>query len=399
MSFRNAIIVYRKELMDFLRDRRTIKSMVVVPIFVVPLVAIGMSYMNYHFISQARREIPRTMILGGEDSPALMAELQQFKQIDIVPASGNYTAEILNKKLRVAVRVPSGFDALLQHGDQTHISIYYSKEELTSQFAADTVTKFFNELRDKTSKKALAMHNLPANVLESIVVDEENVTPREVAAGSVIARLLPYCIILLCLNGAITPAIDLTAGEKERGTMETLLCSPVSRTDLVIGKFLMVFTASLTTAILAITSMSLYAMYAQKMVGAGGASALPLTIAVRGIAAVFAMVLPLSALFSGALLAFALFARTFREAQSYVAPLMLMAVLAAGTSFLPGIDLNLKTIFIPIVNTSLVCKEILAGKYHWGFIVLVFAISCAYASVAMSYAVRLFNNEKVLFRA
>ena len=399
MSFRNAMIVYRKELMDFLRDRRTIKSMIVVPIFIFPLVTIGMSYVSYHFISQAQHEIPRIMILGGEDSPILMAKLQQFKQIDIVPAYGDYTAEILHKKIRAAVSVPSHFDALLQRGDQIHVSIYYSKEEIASQFAADTVAKFFNDLRDETAKGALVTHNLPATFLESIVVEENNVTPLELAAGSVIARLLPYLIIVLCINGATTPAIDLTAGEKERGTMETILCSPVSRTDLVLGKFLLVFTASFTTALLAITSMSLCSVYAQKLVGVGGSSAaLHPVVAVRATAAVFAMVLPLSVFFSAALLALALFARTFREAQSYVAPLTLVVVLAAGTSFLPGVELNLKTIFIPILNTSLVSREILAGTYHWGFIALVFAASCAYASAAMSYAVRLFNNEKVLFR-
>jgi hypothetical protein len=74
-------------------------------------------------------------------------------------------------------------------------------------------------------------------------------------------------------------------------------------------------------------------------------------------------------------------------------------VLPAATSFLPGVELNFKTIFIPILNTSLVNKEILAGTYHWGFIGLIFVSSCVYATVAMSYAVRLFNNEKVLLRA
>jgi sodium transport system permease protein len=115
--------------------------------------------------------------------------------------------------------------------------------------------------------------------------------------------------------------------------------------------------------------------------------------------AVFAMVLPLSVFFSGALLALALFAKTFREAQSYVAPLMLLIVLPAATSFLPGVELNFKTLFVPILNTSLVSKEILAGTYHWGFIALIFITSCAYAGIAMSYAVRLFNDEKVLLRA
>lgn len=397
------MIVYRKELIDFLRDRRTIKSMIIVPIFIFPVVTIGMSYVSYHFISQAQHEIPRTMILGGEDSPRLMAKLRQFKQIDLVPAYGDYTTELLHKKIRAAVSIPPHFDDLLQRGDQVHVSIHYTKEEISSQFAADTIAKFFNDLRDETARSTLVTHNLPATFLESIVVDEDNVTPLELAAGSVIARLLPYLIIVLCLNGATTPAIDLTAGEKERGTMETILCSPVSRTDLVLGKFLLVFTASFTTALFAISSMSLCSIYAQKLVGAGNASGLASglhpVVAVRATAAVFAMVLPLSVFFSAALLALALFARTFREAQSYVSPLMLVVVLMAGTSFLPGVELNLRTSFIPILNTSLVSREILAGTYHWGFIVMVFATSCVYASVAMSYAVRLFNDEKVLFRA
>ena len=147
--------------------------------------------------------------------------------------------------------------------------------------------------------------------------------------------------------------------------------------------------------------MTVCSIYAQKLVntfGAGGMASLPPVVAVRGIAAVFAMVLPLSVFFSGALLALALFAKTFREAQSYVAPLMLMVVLPAATSFLPGVELNFKTVLVPILNTSLVIREILAGTFRWGFIVLIFATSCIYASVAMSCAVRLFNNEKVLFR-
>jgi sodium transport system permease protein len=402
MSFGNALTVFRKELMDSLRDRRTIKSMILVPVFLFPLGTIGMSYLSYHFIGQARRELPRTMILGAEDSPRLMGELHSFKEIKIVPSQADYKTLVLNKKIRVAIRVPRNFDASLQQGEQTHISIYYNQDEITSRFAAETVARFFNDLRDKTARSALLARDLPADSLEPIVVDRENVVPPEAEAGTLIGRLLPYFIIVLCLSGATTPAIDLTAGEKERGTMETLLCSPVSRTDLVIGKFLLVFTVSITTAILAITSMTICSIYAEKLVstfGDGGFSSLPPTLAIRGIVAVFAMVLPLSVFFSGCLLALALFAKTFREAQTYVAPLMLMVVLPAATSFLPGVELNLKTVFIPILNTSLVSKEILVGTFHWGFIALIFATSCVYAGIAMSYAVRLFNDEKVLFRA
>ena len=88
-------------------------------------------------------------------------------------------------------------------------------------------------------------------------VRTENVAPPEKVGGNMIGGLIPYLFIILCFTGAMYPAMDLTAGEKERGTMETILCSPVARTDLVLGKFLVVLTASLTAALISMISMGL----------------------------------------------------------------------------------------------------------------------------------------------
>ena len=214
--------------------------------------------------------------------------------------------------------------------------------------------------------------------------------------------MIPYFVILLCLTGAMYPAMDLTAGEKERGTIETLLCSPVSRTHLVLGKFLMVLTASIVTALLSIASMAVSFDVGKKMLLAftGGAAspALQITITGKAIAAIFLVVLPLAVFFSAALLAISIFAKSFKEAQSYISPLMIAVVLPAVAALLPGVELTPALALVPVLNTSLVGKEIVTGTYHWNLIALIFLSSSAYAGVAIAIAVKLFQREDVLFR-
>ena len=129
-----------------------------------------------------------------------------------------------------------------------------------------------------------------------------------------------------------------------------------------------------------------------------GGTTLPLQFSFGAMAAVFLMVVPLAVLFSAALLAIALFAKSYKEAQSYLSPLTILVVLPAVISVLPGVELNAALSLVPVLNISLVSKEIVAGTYHWNYIVLIFTSSCAYAAAALSVAIRLFQREDVLFR-
>jgi len=198
------------------------------------------------------------------------------------------------------------------------------------------------------------------------------------------------------------PAMDLTAGEKERGTIETILCSPVSRTHLVLGKFLMVLTASIATAILAIISMSASFGAGRKLllgvVSQEADAALQITITGKAIASIFLVVLPVAVFFSAALLALSLFAKSYKEAQSYISPLMIIMVMPAVAALLPGVELTPVLALVPVLNTSLVSKEIIAGSYHWSLIAVIFLSSSAYAALALAIAVKLFQREDVLFR-
>jgi sodium transport system permease protein len=402
MNVHNVSTVYRKELRDQLRDRRTIISMVVVPILMFPLLTVGMGYLVAEMVGKAEQEIPRVMVLGGEDSPKITEALRASPGIQIVPAQADAAAEIVDKKIRAAVKIPPRFDTAIEKDEPSEIAVEYYEGDMKSEIASGTLQKFLGNYREHIAKEQLAARHLPTSLLDPFKVNAENVAPPEKVGGSRIGGLIPYFIIILCLTGAMYPAMDLTAGEKERGTMETILCSPIARTDLVLGKFFMVLTASLATAFLSIISMAMSFLWARKSFAAMAAHGQgnPFTVALdpRGVFAVVVMVLPLSVLFSAALLAIALFAKSYREAQTYVTPLTFIVILPAIASVLPGIELNAKTALIPILSTSLVSKEIVSGNHPWGYIAMIFGISCAYAAIALTFAVKLFNREDVLFR-
>ena len=214
--------------------------------------------------------------------------------------------------------------------------------------------------------------------------------------------MLLYIIIIMSLTGAMYPALDLTAGEKERGTMETILCCPVGRTDLVLGKFLMVLTASVGTVLLSLLSMGATFHITKGLL----ARSVPrealqnvVSIDLDGVAGVFLMLLPVAVMFSALLVMVGLFAKNFREAQSYTGPLMLVAIVPTVVGMLPGVDLNATRAVVPLLNVSLVCKEMMAGTWHWNYILLIFGSTWLYATAALAATIWMFHREEVLFRS
>jgi sodium transport system permease protein len=403
MSLHAVGVVYRKELREWLRDRRTLISTVLVPLLAFPILIGGMISLSTVLIGRAKKEIPKVMIIHGEDAPAVVTALQANKEIEVVPYAANWKDQISEKQIRAAVEIPEGFQASLDTGTPQTIQIHYYEGELKSEFGAEHVEKSLKEYRDDLVKKRLEAKNLPDSLIAPFDTKQHNVAPPEKVGGATFGGFIGYMVILLCMTGAIYPAIDLTAGEKERGTMETILSSPVSRLDLVLGKFFLVLSAALATASLSVLSMgvsfSLIRRYGFSGGARGEAIQLLFNLGPKAVISVFLMALPLAVLFSAVLMTIALFAKTYKEAQSYLTPMTFAVVIPAVASLLPGVELTPKLSLIPILSTSLVCKEIMTGTYHWNSMALIFASSCVYAAAAIFIAVKTFQRESVLFRS
>jgi sodium transport system permease protein len=409
MNWRNVWVVFTKELCDTLRDRRTLLSTLVLPTLAMPLLLLGVGSVANKSFAKAQAEVPQVAILGGAESPAVRAALAAHKKLVAVPAPEGWRRQIADKQLRAAVEIPDAFDAAVARGEPATVKIYHFDGELRSGLAVSELRRFFGAYRDEQVAGRLAGRGLPASFIKPFELRSENVAPPEKVGGNAIGGLIPYVFILFCFAGALYPAIDLTAGEKERGTLETILCSPVARTELVLGKFFLVLTASLTTVVCSLASMGLSAVFLQHLTsgnasaqavaaGAGAAATFP-RIDPLGLLAVGALVVPVAALFSSLLLALSLFAKSAKEAQSYASPLILVVLLPAMMSLLPGVELDARLALVPVLNLALVSKELVSGVWHWGHLGLILGSSCLYAAAGLALCVRMFNRESVLFRA
>ena len=413
MNWNNITTVYLKELKDSLRDRRTLISTIVIPTLVMPLMFFGVGKMMSNVMTKTREDIPTVALLGGEDSPGLIRQFRESKRMRVVPVPGDWKRAISDKQLRVAVELPAQFEARLKSGEAPPVKVYYYEGELKSDNGARVLERFLGEVREQAVAERLAASGLPKSAARPFEFRRENVAPPEKVGGNLFGGLVPYLIIILCFTGAMYPAMDLTAGEKERGTMETLLCSPVPRVDIVLGKFLMVLTGSLSAmafmllsagASIAIGGTILMGGGASAKVGAAGVAAgksagvIPM-IDPLGVLGVLAMVLPVAVLFAALAFTISLFAKSYKEAQSYLGPMIIVVIMPGVVGMLPGIELSAKTAMIPILNLSLVCKEMLSGVWHWDYIGLIFGSSSLYAGVALWLAVKMFDREDVIFRS
>ncbi len=403
MSLRNIGIVYRKELVDSLRDRRTLISMIVVPLLVMPLLTIGMGVLSIVLVGAAMKEAPKVMILGGQDSPNVVADLKQLKDLQIVPAKPDFADEISNKQIRAAVEIPPRFEANLASGESSTVNIYMYEGELKSGFGADRLQRFFRELRDHSIREQLQARHLPESLTHPFDILEKNVAPPGKSRRRDSGR-----------HGSLLPDFIVSDGShvsghgshrRRKGTRHDRNDSVQSGLahasrpwkipdgadrfhrngnfgDHLDGHFL----GAGRKMLLGVTH------------GAAEA-ALQITITGKAMVSIFLVVLPLAVFFSAALLALSLFAKSFKEAQSYISPLMIVVFMPAVAALLPGVELNAALALIPVLNTSLVSKEIITGTYHWNLIALIFLSSSVYAGIAIAIAVKLFQREDVLFRS
>lgn len=396
--------VFAKEVRDSLRDRRAVVSMFVVPTLVMPALMLVAGVVGAKVVRKATAERGPIEVIGGADAPGVVAALRESPRLEIVELPGDFRQLIADKRIRVAVEIPPNFATTLAAEGEAGVTIYHYEGELRSRIARDEVDRCLREYRERTVRARLDARGLPAGLTRPFEIVQENAAPPEKVGGNLFGGFIPYVIVVLCFTGAMYPAIDLTAGEKERGTIETLLCSPVDRTALVTGKFLTVLAASVATICSTMLSMGVCLLVAGSLlVGSGaagqaGPGALPLSLDPLGMLGVCVLVLPVAVLFSAVLLAVSLLARSHKEAQTYVSPMVIVIVLPAMIGMLPGVELDAKLACVPILNVALACKEMLSGVWHWGYLALIFGSTGAYAGAAMAAAVAMFKRESVLFR-
>ncbi len=384
--------IYRKEMLDTLRDRRTLLSMVALPLVAIPLLFV----VGSKFMSIAEKK-------AGEEAVTVAV-----RNLDVVPGLFNALAgwkfQIKVKDdVKAAVEakeVAMGVEPVLLPDGRKEIRIYVDLTRPASDIAAGKVSAALETFRKNSVKFELLRRGVPEAVMEPFAVNRINIAPKQRMAGFFLGSMMGYFVILLMFAAGMYPAIDMTAGEKERRTLEVYLSSPASRGQIILGKLLAATTAVFVTALLSMLSLVVsvrYASFGKSMKGlADLAAKMPLDAGT--ISLVLLALLPTAVLAASLMIAIALFAKSFKEAQSYLTPLMMAAIFPLLAGMVPGLQLTPALALIPLFNVCQLIKEIFLGDYSTAAFAVTMGANILYAALAFAAAVRVFNNEKVLFR-
>lgn len=315
-----------------------------------------------------------------------------------LPHIGRIAAAVAGRDIAGYLAIPDELDRLAAENDH-RIELLFAHDSTISlsREAFSRVAFVAEKASDAEVQVRLRRLGLGASLVDAVGVSRAGdlATPSQVAA-SVIGGFLPYLIIVFAFLGGIYPAIDLGAGEKERNTLETLLLSPRSRLEIALGKFLVIMFTALVAALLGLVAIWL----SVKLLLPPGAEEV-FQIRVEPVAALLAalLVLPPSAAFAGVFLAISIYARSFKEAQNYLAPLQFLFILPAMAPMVPGVEMNWKLAAIPLVNVSMLARDILKGDIHMGYYGLTMLSCGVFAAACVAFAVWQFSREKVLFRS
>ncbi len=252
--------IYLKEMLELVRDRKTLIFTILIPILALPLIFGSFAYLSATIFKNAQRVELKYAVFGTQHSPALAQRFAQSKGFSEVPLESIEAIKnaIDDDRIKFALIIPAGFDSNLAQGRQATVDLHYN-----SAVAVDTIEKrvrgIINTHNTELRQVALSSLNLSkdqlAFALNPIKLDERSTAGKREQMGALIGGILPYILLSVCLMAAMYPAIDLGAGEKERGTLESLLLAPVPRSAIVFAKFGVLFTVGLTSALLMVLSI------------------------------------------------------------------------------------------------------------------------------------------------
>ncbi|MCR5421345.1 MAG: ABC transporter permease subunit [Lachnospiraceae bacterium] len=402
MNTKRLTALFKRELRDILRDKKTIVMMVVVPIILYPLLIIGMAFLMSAIISGQEEKTYSVAfykepelsdkiagILAGEGEDEFTYELKVVKLKGDDEASYR---EALNSGL---------INAYVRRDESGKYRICYMSANTDSETAAYGLKDVFSVLRDELRSERIEAEGLMVEeIFYPIEYETEDLSSTEESLGNRIGSFLPFFIITVILLGAIYPAIDVTAGERERGTLETLLTLPVTNFEMIMSKFLAVSVIASVTAFLNVISMGGAVAF---LVMSSLNSMAELNISIDFKAFIPGMMFTVLTMICFALLVTAVcmcvcvFAHNFKEANNYITPVMLIFMFLSYTAVIPDFELNKITAAIPVVNVSLLVRELFKFNYDYVLFFIVLFSTVAYSLIAIRILAFIYNSEEILF--
>jgi sodium transport system permease protein len=390
MTRGSAGTVFRKELRETLRDRRTLIVMVVVPVFLYPALLVILFQLALFGQRQLEQDPTQVAVVGG--GPAARAALAADTSLRVVPLDAVPLEAVRSGAVDAVVQLPSAESGALA---TTPVRVLFDASRDRSLRARDAVRARLDAWGDSLLVDRLRARGLPATFAAPLAVADSSVASAERMGGYALGRFLPMLLLVMTLLGAFFPAIDLTAGEKERATLETLLTSPVPNRDIVIGKFSAVVVIAVAAAALNLGSMLL--TFQSGLFRMGEAASLRFSLPAATVGVVLLCLIPLAVFFAALFMGIAVRAQSFKEAQNSLTPVQFAALVPMYLPLIPGIPFSYGVAVVPIGGVAMLFRELMSGSAPPGPSLVALGATVVYAALALRFAARSFGREEVLF--
>ncbi len=395
--------IFQKELKEVLRDKRMIYLIILLPFFLYPVLftiigKVGQSQSK----KIASEKVTVYLNPEGKDTP-IYGLLQEDTSLNILVQTFDRTTIDTAKNI-IGISVDPNFTQVQSTNGSAEVKIFADNSKDLLNNRRKRIVRKLNDLNDDLVQDRLTQAALDSTFIQAISIQEEDLATDEEMLGKILGSFLPMLLLLFIFLGCIYIAIDITAGEKERRTLQTLFTTPITTREIIAGKFGAVFTVGIVSATMNLLSLFV-AMFIQVSLmtsgdaGAGAGADTPafaLSVSPIGWLWVVLIILLTTIFLAAFSLAVVLLANSYKEAQSYVSPLMMVVLIPAILSQMPGMELTTTTALIPMLNISLAIGEVLKGNFDTGLVAMVAFFALLYAGIALWLASKTFGNENVI---
>ena len=389
--------IFKKELIDTLRDKRSVRMMVIIPLLVFPVMLNLFIFSSKKIEENQAEKIMHIGLIRGK-SNFLTAKLKQLsnhkeKQLLFYKDSLQLIKALNTKKIQVALVLEKKFETKLKAFQPARVNLISNDTELGF---SERMNSDLAQIEQQLKKERFQQLNINETTIQPLDIKATNIASTKEMIGKLAGGFLPYIFITFGFMGCMYPAIDLFTGEKERGTLETLLTVPVARWRLLVGKLLVIVVAGLISATCGFLGLFLeievFGFTAEPEI----ATLIHSILSFKFILTLYLLLIPLIVFIAGLLVPIAIYAKSFKEAQSMIAPLNFVIIVPVIIGFLPGIEYNWGTASIPIINIVLATKELIAGTLTIGLMAWSFLVMLSFAALAVLFSYKQFDKENAI---
>jgi sodium transport system permease protein len=387
--------IFKKELKDTLRDRRTVMMMIIIPTLVFPIIMNIFASVSASFEKDVAEKKMLIGTINGNISELDVAISKLPKELGkktLIPFTNKeqLIKAIQSDSIQAGIYIPVSAAQNKEQMKPIPVTIYHNGTDLGMK---ERVNSYLEAINTNWKKQRYVQLKINEEQITPLSIQEENVASSKEMIGKLAGGFLPYLFIAFGFMGCMFPAIDLFTGEKERGTIETLLTTPVERWKILFGKMGVVVLSGLIASTFNLLGIFLSIEVFEIIKDPVFLEAIHEILTPTFIFMLYLLLLPLMVFFAGIMIPIAVRAKSFKEAQSIISPLNIVIIMPAMVGFFPGIELNEITALIPVVNIVLATKELIAGTLEWHLVAMSFGIMVALATLAVIVSYRKFESE------